>query len=63
MSYAICPKCGTQCWLDNAGKEPNLVRTKNHVHIDTDYGPGEDWVEVWKCPECENIFEERNGYP
>ncbi len=62
--YGVCPECDVHCWLDvSSGKEPNLIETKNHRKTDTDYGPGEDWTEVWKCPACGHMFEQNNGYP
>jgi hypothetical protein len=62
--YGVCPACGVHCWLDVAsGGEPNLLRIKNKRPVSTDYGPGECWIEVWKCPACGHEFEEPNGYP
>lgn len=62
--YGVCPECGVHCWLDMpSGGEPNFVELKNRHPTETDYGPGEDWAEVWKCPACGKIFEENNGYP
>ena len=61
-NYGQCPDCGEQCWLD-ADVEPNLLGIRNRHPIDTDYGPGENWIEDWKCPACHSTFIERNGYP
>lgn len=63
-TYGVCPKCSTKCWIDASdGKEPNIIGYKDRRETQTDYGPGEDWIEVWKCPTCKEVFEERNGYP
>lgn len=62
-NYGECPECGTQCFLDAIGDEPHLVRIENRHPTSTDYGPGEDWTEIWKCPNCKHEFKERNGYP
>ena len=62
--YGVCPSCSTDCWTDSSvNEEPNLVETKNHRCFESDYGPGENWTEVWKCPKCGTVFEESNGYP
>lgn len=60
--YGECPECEHVCWLD-AADEPNMIGMRNRHATSTDYGPGEDWIEIWKCPECQHTFEERNGYP
>lgn len=62
--YGQCPTCGEQCWIDASdGIEPNMLRTENHRHTNTDYGPGENWTEVYKCPKCGTEFKENNGFP
>ena len=62
--YAVCPECGVHCWIDvMSGKEPNLVEIKDVRHVETDWGSGQNWTEVWKCPACGNVFEEGNGFP
>lgn len=62
--YGVCPACGVYCWLDvMSGAEPNLLRVEDRRPVSTDYGPGECWTEVWKCPACRHEFREHNGYP
>lgn len=62
--YGECPNCKHRCWTDDSGgDEPNLLTIKNRRHVSTDYGPGENWTEVYQCPKCGQVFEERNGYP
>lgn len=64
MTDGKCPSCDYQCSLvDFMDDEPHRVEIKNRHYKDTDYGPGESWVEVWKCPCCGTTFEEKNGYP
>jgi hypothetical protein len=63
-TYGECPNCGVRCWLDVAsGAEPNLLRHQDCRKVEGDYGPGQIWTEVWRCPACGHEFQESNGYP
>ena len=65
LHYGQCPACGKECFTDPAGPEgePCVIEIKNRRHVETDYGPGENWTEVWKCDGCNETWEESNGYP
>lgn len=62
--YGQCPnqECKYDCFQD-MDDEPHLLSITNRHSVMTDYGPGENWTETWKCPMCQTVFHERNGYP
>lgn len=65
LSYTSCPNCGLEDVVQDGPHDElsNLVCTKDHHKFTSDYGPGENWTEVWHCPSCDHQFEVHNGYP
>jgi hypothetical protein len=62
MADYRCPKCGWDSTNYDWNTENRNVVIKNR-RPDWEYGycGGENWTEVWTCPECSTVFQFENG--